>query len=410
MAQEGHVIARRLIAARALRSIGQGALMVDFALYARALGWSASFLGAVLAGGYLFNGIATSLGGPASDRLGRRPFLLAYEAIAFASALVATASAASLLLASAAILAGYGRGANGTPAFFGVIEQAWLARSAPREGFARLFSRNTAAGFFGTAAGAVLAALPTLWAPLLPGATAYRPLFLLAALGEAVAFFLIFFTEDPKASPGPEQTSRPPLKPEERRLLFRLAAVNSLNGLGLGLVAPLITWWFAARYGVGPAAIGPALGAILFVSGFAAIVAGWIGTRFGEIRVVVAMRSVGLLLLFVLPFAPLYWIAILLYGGRIVLNRSTAGPRQALALGLIQVERRGLAATVNSFSMLLPRALGPAIGGLLFAAGSFTAPFILAALLQGAYIALFPMIFAGQDLGSRALARPEKGS
>ncbi len=372
--------------------------MVDFALYARALGWSPQFLGAVLAGGLIFAGLATSLAGPASDRLGRRPFILGYEAIAFAAALLALASAARPLLALAAILGGYGRGANGGPGFFAVVEQAWLARSVPRKGLARIFSRNSATGFFGTALGAGLAALPAVWARLLPGAVAYRPLFLLAALGEAAAFLLILLTPDPGSPPVPAQKSAPPLKPEERRLLLRLAGVNALNGLGIGLVGPLIPWWFAARYGVGPAAIGPAMGATLFFSGLVAIGAGWIGTRFGEVRVVVGMRGVGLGLLVLLPFAPTYAAAILVYGARLVMNRGSAGPRQALALGLVSEERRGLAATANSFSMQIPRALGPVIAGLLFAAGSFAAPFLLAAFLQGAYLMLYPRVFAGQTL------------
>jgi predicted MFS family arabinose efflux permease len=120
------------------------------------------------------------------------------------------------------------------------------------------------------------------------------------------------------------------------------------------------------------------------------------------------MRAAGLVLLVLLPFAPTYPAAMLLYGSRLVMNRGTAGPRQALALGLVPPARRGLAASVNGFSMQLPRALGPAFTGLLFAAGSFAAPFLLAALLQGAYLALFPRVFGGQD-PEQPLVRPRAG-
>ncbi len=401
--------ARRLIAVRGLRSLGQGALMVDFVLYARTLGWSPQFLGTVLASGLLFAAIATSLAGPASDRLGRRPFIVGYEALALSGALLAAVSAARPVVVFAAVIAGYGRGTVGNPGFFGVVEQAWLARSAPRQELSRLFSRNTAVGFFGTALGAILGVLPQIWARLLPGALAYRPLFLFAALSEAVCLFLILRTNDPRtlASGTPQEEGDGRLKPEERRSLARLAFVNALNGLGMGLSGPLVVWWFAERYGVGPAAIGPAIAATLAFSGLSALAAGKAGAHFGAIRLVVAMRAAGLFLLALLPFLPSYPLAISCYALRTILNRGTAGSRQALALGLVPPQKRGLAASVNSFSMQLPRVFGPLFAGLFFAAGSFAPPFLLAALFQGAYLVLYSRVFARE--GRARLLPPEEG-
>jgi MFS family permease len=384
-----------------VRSLGQGALSVDFALYARALHWSPVFLGAVLAGGMLLGAAMTACVGPLSDRFGRRPFLLAYEGLAICAGLAALVVSARWPLAAIAVVAGWGRGANGGPLLFGAVEQAWLARSVPRAGLGRMFSRNSAAGFFGNAVGAALGALPALWAAQLPGAAAYRPLFAMAALGEAACLFLLWRTPDPVDPPAaetaPPPAAEPGLRQVENRLLLRLAGLNLVNGLGLGLAGPLLSWWLAQRYGAGPAAIGPAIGAALVLCGFASIAAGEAGRRFGTVGIVVAMRALGLLLLVLLPFAPSYPAAMLIYSLRLILNRSTAGPRQALALGLVRAHRRGLAATVSSFSMQLPRACGPAIAGLLFAAGSLTAPFLLAAALQGIYLALYPRLFAAHD-------------
>ena len=49
---------KRLLAARFLRSIGQGTLVVDFALYLNALGWSGLSIGLVLTSGGLFGAAA----------------------------------------------------------------------------------------------------------------------------------------------------------------------------------------------------------------------------------------------------------------------------------------------------------------------------------------------------------------
>jgi MFS family permease len=388
---------------RAIRSIAQGALAADFALYTRALGWPPAFLGATIGAGLLLAAVLTALVGPLSDRFGRRGFLLGYEGIEIAAAVLALFTAARWPLAALAALAGWGRGANGAPALFGAVEQAWLSHLVERRALGRVFSYMTAAGFFGLATGMALGALPALLAPLLPGALAYRPLFGIAALGDAVCLVLLARTPDP---PPPPQPAPPPSEPRLRRrehgLLLRLAGLNALNGLGIGLTGSLLSWWFAQRYGVGPAAIGPALSLSLFLSGLSSLAAAFVVGRVGTVGTVVAMRAAGLISLVLLPFAPNYPLAMLLYGLRMIFNRGTAGPRQALAVGLVRPHRRGLAATVNSFSMQLPRAFGPALAGLLFGAGLLAAPFLLAAFFQGIYLALYARLFSAHDPGREA--------
>jgi MFS family permease len=68
-----HPTTLRLLLARTLRSVGQGALVVDFALYLNALHWSAAAIGLVLSGGGLFGAALSLLVGSASDRLRRKP-------------------------------------------------------------------------------------------------------------------------------------------------------------------------------------------------------------------------------------------------------------------------------------------------------------------------------------------------
>lgn len=381
-------------------------MTVDFALYARALGWHPAFIGGVIGAGLLFASLATALAGPVSDRWGRKPFLLGYQALSVLLALIALASARRWLLAGVAAVAGYGRAAAGAPALFGAVEQAWLAGSIPHRRFGRIFSANTACGFFGNAAGAFLGALPEVWQGALPGPLAFRPLFAIVALGAAISFCILLGAEDrvhPRTARR-DEASAPPDRAGENRLLAGLAGLNALNGLGIGLVGPLITWWLATRYGVGPKAIGSAIGVILILSAVSALLAGRLGTRFGAIRTVVAMRGVGLALLVALPFMPTYTLAVLAYGLRTIANRGSAGQRQALILGAIAPGRRGLAAAVNSVSTQVPRSLGPIAAGVLFGAGLFTGPFLVAAVLQAGYVGLYPVLFRRRDLGGERLS------
>ena len=61
-----HPTTKQLLATRALRSVGQGTLVVDFALYLHALQWSAVAIGLLLSASGIF-GAALSLLWPASQ-------------------------------------------------------------------------------------------------------------------------------------------------------------------------------------------------------------------------------------------------------------------------------------------------------------------------------------------------------
>ena len=425
-----------IMGARFGRSLGQGALVVGFSLYLHALNWSAASIGAVLSAGLLLGVVLTLLIGPASDRLGRKQFLLAYEGVLILSALLALASSATWVLTLGAVLGGFGRGANGAAGPFGPLEQAWLAQGLLPAQRSRVFSLNSALGFFGMALGALLAGLPALWSGLLPGALAYRPLFVLPLLGSAIGLVLIWRAPDAKLTrPKPPlaastavmqeddtafptlEGNGPPATPdtssadaeatrdqahsathaEENRMLWRLGLANSLNGLGIGLVAPLMAYWFLRRFGHGPATIGPALAASFVLAAVGAQFAQRFVPRYGVVRTVVGMRAVGLLLMVLTPFMPVFILAAGSWAIRSAFNQGTLGVRQALTMGLTRQHRQGLAATVNNVSIQVPRAIGPAIAGLMLHQGWLTAPFILAAGFQLAYLVAYQRFFGGMD-------------
>ncbi|MDE3128320.1 MAG: MFS transporter [Gemmatimonadota bacterium] len=398
-----------VMGARFARSVGQGALVVGFTLYLSALGWNAAAIGAVLSAALLFGVVLTLAIGPASDRLGRRKFLLGYECVAGASAVMALASGRTDVLIVATILGSFGRGANGAAGPFGPLEQAWLAQDLPPDETPRVFNLNSMLGFTGMAVGAMLAGLPAAWSRALPGPLAYRPLFVLPLLGSAIGFLLIWKAPEAGRAPRPAAPARraatgAPAAPKseirrmENRLLRRLAFANALNGLGIGLIAPLMAYWFMRRFGHGPASIGPALAAGFLLAALGTQLSQLIVARMGVVRTVVVMRSVGIVLMLLTPLVPVFFVAAAVWAVRAAFNQGTMGVRQALSMGLTRQHRRGLAATVNNVSIQVPRAIGPAIAGLMLHRGWLTAPFVLAALFQFGYLVLYERFFG--DLAS----------
>ena len=393
------------MAARAARSLGQGALVAAFALYLRALGWSAPAIGATLSAALVVGAALTLTVGPLSDRFGRRGFLLAYELMQAMAALVALLTAWPPALVLAAIVGGFGRGANGSAGPFGPLEQAWLAQVVPAARRGAVFSANAAIGFGGMALGALLAGGVQFLIRPFGEVLAYRPLFLLSLAGSAAAFVLIATLRDPRREPASEHSAaasdRAAAASERRsenRLLTRLVAANTLNGLGIGMIAPLIAYWFALRFQHGPGSIGPALAASFVLGALGSVVAGRLVHRHGLIGPVVAMRGLGLVCLVAVPLMPAFGAAAALYALRAGFNQGTAGVRQALVVGLTR-DRRGLAASLQNASIQIPRAVGPLVAGLMLHAGMLRLPFLVAAVLQASYLVLYVRFFRGYAAG-----------
>jgi MFS family permease len=392
---------RLLLTTRFIRSIGQGALAVDFSLYLRALNWSAVSISVVLSVALLMGVVLTLFAGPLSDRGGRRRFLFAYEAAQCVAGLSALLSAQPAILYAAAMVGGFGRGGNGAAGPFSPVEQAWLAQSVSPLRRGPVYSLNAALGFLGNAAGALIAALPARLQIVLPGAVAYRPLFLLTAVGSLLCCALILRTPDSEAvrahgaavaEPASEGVVR-----QENRMVLRLMIANLMNGAGVGATGPLIAYWFAERFGEGPAEIGPLMAGGFLMAAVASIAAGWLSKSLGIVRSVIAMRLVGLVLLVALPFAPSFGLAATLYVLRAMFNRGTTGARSALSISIVRPQRRGFAASMANVSMQVPRSVSPVLTGFLFAAGDLTLPFLIGAAFQGAYLAFYYWSFGQVD-------------
>lgn len=405
-------IARQLIVARFLRSIAQGALGVDFTLYLKLRHWTASEVGLLLMAGGLAGAGLSLLVGTASDRIGRRLFLLVYEGGLILGTLAIILFPSVWVLILTAALFGFGRGANGSSGPFAPAEQAWLAQSISNRRRGSVFSFNAGLQFWGMGIGSLMAAfLPNLL-PGVVGPERYIPLFILnlvIAIINLVQIGVLKETRAPRVSASTvpnEIREEANVTKRENRALGLLAVVNMVNSLGVGLVAPLLPYWFNLRFGVGPSEIGPVYAVTFFLTGFSSLLIGKMSQTVGLIRSIVLPRILGVGLLVAIPFMPSFWIAAVLYVVRSIVNRGSVGARQAFSMGLVRDQRRGLASSLNAVSWSVPAAIGPALGGRLISLGSLELPFLIASGLQLAYVILFPIMMGQYDVSRPKASHP----
>ena len=393
---------RLLLAARTARSFGQGVTVASFSLYLHALGYSGAAIGTVLMAGLMFGAMLTAIVGPLSDRRSQKRLLLGYEVAATLAALAAMLSRNEVILILAATIAGFGRGANGAAGPFAPVEQAWIARELDGAVRRRALSVNATLGFLGMGVGAASVAIPGLRAQGFANLDSYRLLFLVPLLGSLIALGLLFLTTERSALPvtPPSADSRAreaSITAEENRQLRRLATANAINGFAIGIIGPLIAYWFARRFAQGPTLIGPAMAITFFLGAFGSGLNRRLANRIGVVRSVLWMRGTGLVLMIATALASSFPVAVALYACRAACNQGTAGARQAVAADLTRAERRGLAASVQNLSLQIPRAAGPILGGMLIHQGAFVLPFLIAAALQGLYLVLYGKYFGALD-------------
>ena len=186
----------------------------------------------------------------------------------------------------------------------------------------------------------------------------------------------------------------------ENVALGLLVGVNTVNALGIGLVGPLLPYWFAVRFGAGVEEIASVYALTFFLAAASSLVTGQVGARVGVVRSVVGPRAVGVLTLLAMPLVPAYGWAAGLYALRSILNRGTAGARQAFSMGLVNDERRGLAGSLNALSFRLPSAIGAAAAGWMMGLGLLSLPFFLAGALQLGYVVLFGTVLRPYESGT----------
>ncbi|HEY3644302.1 MAG TPA: MFS transporter [Gammaproteobacteria bacterium] len=385
------------MAARVMRSVAQGALVVDLSLYLHALGWSGLGIGLSFTAAGLGAALLSLVIGRLSDRSRRKPFLLGYEALTVLCGIAPLLTTSIPVLVAAIVVGGFGRGLNGAAGPFGPAEHAWLAEAVPPEDRSWVYSLNNAMGFFGMGMGALVAMLPGLMHHL-PAQEAYGLVFLLVIAGAFANIVLLAATPE-RAKLEPQAVGHRLLRVQrwENHFLWRLVRLNALNGFSMGLTGPLVSYWFALKFHAGPEQIAPVMAATFALAAVMSLYAGRMAVRHGLSRAVVWSRGIGVVMLLVLPFMPWFWLAAIIYMLRLASGGASVGARQAQIVSLVRDERRGLAASINAASFQIPQSAGPGVAGPLIAAGFFVTPFCIAAALQAAYVLGYDRLFGRYD-------------
>ncbi|HEX6305991.1 MAG TPA: MFS transporter [Anaerolineales bacterium] len=396
--QDAPADTRLLFATRILRLFAYGFLSVILALYLGRLGLSEASIGLLLTLTLLGDTLISLWITTHADRLGRRRMLLAGAVLMVLAAVLFAATRDFYLLLLAATIGVISPSGNEIGPFL-PIEQASLTQLVSGRRRTGVFAWYNLVGSFATATGALAGG----GLSQLLQAAGFTPLasYRLVVLGYGLVGLIMagLFTRLSSAietrtddSPGPA-ASRPLLGlHRSRRVVFRLAALFSLDAFAGGFVIQsLLALWFNLKFGVEPAVLGAIFFGANLLAGVSALSAAWVAARIGLINTMVFTHLPSNLLLILVPFMPSLGLAIAVLLLRFSISQMDVPTRQSYTMAVVAPEERSAASGVTGVARTVGASLAPLFAGVFMSNPALLAlPFVISGGLKIVYdLALF---------------------
>src|SRR5579859_435601 len=303
-----------LLLSMTLASVPVGYLQVVLPLYLNRAGLEPAIIGLL----YSLSGLVTAglvaFSGTLADRFGRRGFLIWGTALPICSYLILATTIDPPWLMLASVIGGVGL-ANGAAGALTIASfDAMLAEHTPPQRRTRVFAGAQTLWSMALGLGALGAGLPEVLRqarPELGNLEIYRPPFIAIIVLAALATIVLLPLSETSIEPRNASTWSASWLPKRSfGVIARYALALGLFGLGLGVAVQLLPLWFALRFGVDEAALGPwyAAGQVLSLS--SVVLSPWLDRRLGgAIAVLIVQVLGGACVLAIALVAPTFEIA-----------------------------------------------------------------------------------------------------
>ncbi|MSQ52201.1 MAG: MFS transporter [Betaproteobacteria bacterium] len=379
---------RLVLIAKSLRAFADGYVAILLPAYLLALGHGQLEVGILSTATLLGSALATLAVGRWGHLYSMRVLLLG-SALLMGATGFGFASVSSLWPLLVVAFVGTINPSSGDVSVFQPLEHTVLAGASNAANRTTVFARYSFFGSLFAAIGALSAAAPD-WlvehGQAIQGGLALldalRIMFLLyAAIG---IFVWVLYLRIPRVKTG-ESAPMAPLG-ESRGIVWKLAALFSVDSFATGMIVnSLLALWLFERFGMSLTAAG----AFFFWSGLASatsqLIAPSVAKRIGLINTMVFTHIPANLCLIAAAFVPGVEAALALLILRGALSQMDVPARSAYVMSVVTPAERPAAASFTAVPRSLAAAIGPTLGGAMFAAGMMAAPLVAAGALKIAY-------------------------
>ncbi|MEM0118492.1 MAG: MFS transporter [Conexivisphaerales archaeon] len=388
--------AKILVVGTVFSQLGIGLVLTDLAYFLTSIrGLPATFSGLVFTVEGLTS-VALSLPlGVMSDRYGRKRFVLAGNIFVGVSILLISLFSNELIIVLAGAMAGISEAA------FTSSTGALLAQYSNSENRTAIFSLAALAGNLAWGAGGFLLYLIE---PLerigLDPLSSHLILYISLAASTFLSTLLLVRLNETKRD-WKRTAGYGILSPATRKILIKYIGVNIFVAFGAGLVVPLMSQWFAYKYGVPDSVSGPVLGVSNVLIAAASLAAPAAARKLGVVRSIVLTETASTLFMFLTPLPSTFALSGTIYVIRAFLMNVSNPLSSSLIMGMVPDEERGAASGISATFWRMPNAISTYPGAAMMRAGYLNLPFYIASALYVMSIALFWKWFKGSEEGKR---------
>jgi MFS family permease len=398
--------ARWIIVSQTISRLGFGVRQAIYNLFLLSMGYSASYVGGLLALGIYTMAIGALLAGPYTRRVGEKNAMILSSLISGLAATMQVVYPEPTILIFMTILFNFGASLQVSS------YSPLIADSSSAYERTHLFGTSQASrigsSFIGSTLGGFLPGLFSLWL-VVPFDTPIT--FQIALVLWFIPYFasiipLLFIksskqTETVERSLNHPETQNPddPTEPEFRiSIIIRFIIIGTLIGLGSGLIVPLINVWFWEFYSLPTPLVG-----LIVATGQATMATGVLlspilSTRIGKVRTVVITQALSLPFIIVLATIVNPYVAIASYLLRNSFMNSGMPVGQTLRMELVPRRWRSNLAALNMSAMGFGRATSVQFAGQLFDQGQYLLPFWLTLVFYSTQVVLYAIFFRKAEI------------
>lgn len=425
--------ARLYLLSNALSGMTTGIFLVLYNLYLISLGYKADFVGAVLFVGTIGAGIAIFPAGFCVDRWSGKWILVG------SSLLIGVMGIGMILFRQPGPLLVCSFFTGVAMAFILVINAPFLTRNSMPDERPDLFSLNIVLTQITTVLGEILGGVLPVWfahsswwmAPLPSGLNwllnshveprSYQFAMLVAGLIAIPSFIPLFLLREDHWRPTQERqagalnrrsipwrewlaSARGRLRSTSLRALlispfFALVLVQTLTGLGAGLVIPYFNLFFVDHLKASSALFGLLDGAANGLTALTTLLAPWLARRVGRVNSIALTRLCSLPVMLVIGFTGALPLAAGLYPVRECLMDMSNGVLLVFSMEEVPERHRGIANSAYQASFQVAWAITSSLGGLIIVYAGYGPLFVIAAFCYLATIALLWRYFGRRGGG-----------
>jgi MFS family permease len=361
-----------------LRSMSTGTLGVVLAVYLSRNGFSATWIGAVIAAGLAGSAVATALISYRVHVLGSRGSLILLAVFSAFGGIVLIFIHSPLWLVILGFIAMLnGMGTDRSAAF--AIEQAAIPNFVTDKQRTWALSWYNVVLDSGGAIGALGGALPVVIerSAGIDLAVAYRWVFAgysLANLGAAALYlFLTEAIEVRKTSGAPVSE----ITKHTKTIVRRISALFALDAGGGGFLADaLLAYWFFQRFGMDERSLGLLFFVVRILNATSHLGAAWLAGKIGLVNTMVFTHLPSSLFLLAVPLAPSFPIAAALLLAREALVEMDVPTRQSYIAAMVQPHERVYASGITNLTRTMSWAVTSSAAGVLMQYVAFSAPLV----------------------------------